>query len=112
MRVVIAFILLTGLSLSSVYAESWPPALQPGAPYAEARNWLQQHGWQPVVNARIADSSLFANEIAAQGMPEVVDCISMALDGCTFRWQNKSRRLEISTITRQLQIDKLALRKK
>lgn len=112
MRLVIAFILLTGLSLSSVNAESWPPVLQPGAPYAAARDWLQQHGWQPVVNAQIADSSLFANEIAAQGMPEVVDCISMALDGCTFRWQNKTRRLDITTITRQLQIDTLTTRKK
>lgn len=98
------------LPFSPALAQDWPAELQPGAAYPQARAWLLQQGWQPVVNQHINDSSLFANEIAAQGMPEVVDCISMALDGCSFRWQKNRRRLDISTITRQLHIDQVTAR--
>ena len=37
-----------------------------------------------------------------QGLVEVVDCISMELDGCQFRFSKGKQVLELKTITRPI----------
>lgn len=79
--------------------------------YADVKASLIQHGWQPFKNLQIEQSSLYALEVYEQGYTEVVDCISMALDGCTFKFTRKNRLLEINTITRQLLVVSHAVKK-
>lgn len=81
------------------------PKITAGSSYADAKQQLIAQGWQPLPNPDIAQSSLYAQALAEQGMPEVVDCISMALDGCRFRLIKKKQVLEITTITRQLSVE-------
>lgn len=97
---------LMGFALSTHARESLP-AIAAGTPYAEAKQQLLALGWQAVPNANIGDSSLYAQSLAEQGMPEVQDCISMALDGCIFQFRKQSRLLEVHTITRQLAVEHL-----
>ncbi len=83
-----------------------------GMPYNEAKKMLITQGWHGLHNQQIESSSLYANEIYNQGMTEVVDCISMELDGCRFYFQKKSQLLEIKTITRQLTVDSFRIIKR
>ena len=76
--------------------------IQQDMKYADLRALLIEKGWVPLRNLKIDESSLYAQEIYDLGHTEVVDCISMALDGCKFRFKQKNRMLEINTITRQL----------
>lgn len=86
--------------------------LKEGMPYEEAKNALIAQGWQAVENKQIDRSSLYAVEIYNQGMTEVLDCISMELDGCRFRFQKGTEILEIKTITRRLTFDSFKMIKK
>lgn len=79
--------------------------------YAELRTSLIEKGWMPLNNLKIIQSSLYAQEISDQGYTEVVDCISMALDGCTFRFKKKNALLEINTITRRLIVESHMIKK-
>lgn len=85
--------------------------IQQDMKYADLRASLIEKGWLPLKNLKIQESSLYAQEIYEQGHTEVVDCISMALDGCTFRFKQKNRILEINTITRQLLVKSHILKK-
>lgn len=102
------FIGLVGAALPSHAGEALPQ-IASGTPYTEAKQQLLALGWQAVPNANIGDSSLYAQSLAEQGMPEVQDCISMALDGCTFHFRKQKRLLEVHTITRQLAVEHLQL---
>ena len=66
-------------------------------------------GWKPLVNSKITNSSLYAQELFDKGSTEVVDCISMEIDGCAFRFIKNKKILEIRTITRDLKVDKVNL---
>lgn len=86
--------------------------IQAGLPYDQAKASLIAHGWTPVVNSKIAHSSLYAQEIFEKGSTEVVDCISMELDACSFRYIKNNKTLEVRTITRELKVDKVNFIKK
>lgn len=86
--------------------------IKPGLPYAEVKAILTDKGWKPIKNTHITGSSLYAQEIYLQGMEEVVDCVSMELDACKFRFAQGSKILEIKTITRQLRVDSFHTAKK
>jgi len=75
--------------------------IKPGLLHQEIRPSLLAKGWQPVANPAIQNSSLYAQEIHALGLTEVVDCISMELDACTFQYRKKHQVLTIKTITRR-----------
>ena len=99
------------LSLSA-HANTDPFPIQAGLPYDQAKASLIAHGWTPVVNAKIGHSSLYAQEIFEKGSTEVVDCISMELDACSFRYIKNNKTLEVRTITRDLKVDKFNFIKK
>jgi hypothetical protein len=88
-------------------ANSLPTFVEVGISYEQAKTSLIADGWKPVVNAEILRSSLYAQEIFEHGSTEVVDCISMELDACSFRFIKNNRPLEIRTITRELKVDKV-----
>jgi hypothetical protein len=90
---------------SSAFADNDLSLIKEGKPYQEVKAALSDKGWRPIKNARIAQSSLYAQEIYDQGMTEVTDCVSMELDACLFRFTKNSQILEIKTITRQLTVD-------
>lgn len=85
--------------------------LEAGRSYPDAKTALLDKGWKPIKNKRIGYSSLYAQEIYAQGMEEVVDCVSMELDACVFRYAKNNQVLEIRTITRNLTLDSFKLKK-
>ncbi len=96
------------LSLSA-QASDFPSSIKSGVPYEIAKASLIAEGWKPLVNSKIQNSSLFAQEIFEKGSTEVVDCISMEIDGCEFRYIKNKKILEIRTITRDLKVDKINL---
>lgn len=99
-----------GLLLTlSAKAHQLYPSIQAGLPYDQAKAFLIGDGWTPVVNLKITHSSLYAQEIFEQGSTEVVDCISMELDACTFRYHKNNKILEVRTITRGLKVEKVNL---
>ena len=75
--------------------------IKPGMIHQELRPNLLAKGWQPVPNLAIQNSSLYAQEIHSLGLTEVVDCISMEIDACTFQYRKNKQVLTIKTITRQ-----------
>jgi hypothetical protein len=79
--------------------------------YSDVRASLIKKGWMTLNNPRVGQSSLYAQEIFDQGYTEVVDCISMALDGCQFRFKQKNVVLEINTITRKLLVESHIIKK-
>jgi hypothetical protein len=79
--------------------------VQTGSQIQEVRNLLIKRGWSPIKNLKIANSSLYGQEIYEQGLIEVKDCISMELDACWFEYTNKNQILKIKTTTRLLKID-------
>ena len=74
--------------------------IQPGLIHQALRPSLLAKGWQPVPNPAIQNSSLYAQEIHSLGLTEVVDCISMEIDACTFQYRKNKQVLTIKTITR------------
>ncbi|HQS37396.1 MAG: hypothetical protein B7Y16_07595 [Methylotenera sp. 24-45-7] len=96
----------------SAFADTDLSFIKPGLPYVDAKTILTVQAWKPVKNNRINDASLYAQEIYAQGMKEVVDCISMELDACKFRFSKGNQILEVKTITRQLSVDSFRTYKK
>lgn len=107
MKIFTQLLVVTSLSMvmHSACANVDLAMITPGLPYAEVKVDLMKKGWKPIANNRIGNSSLYAQEVFEQGMSEVVDCISMELDACTFRFAQGKQVLEIKTITRQLKID-------
>lgn len=97
---------LTCVSFACHAREALPPIAQ-GRAYSEVKQQLLDQGWQPLQNVAIDQSSLYAQTLAQQGLTEVVDCISMALDGCRFHFIRQGRVLEIQTITRQLTVENI-----
>lgn len=97
-----SFLLLASLT---VYANQDLAFLQPGVAYADARKILIDKGWKPIKNEHIDQSSLYAQDMYVQGYEEVVNCISMELDACTFRLYQNNQVLEVKTITRTLSVD-------
>ena len=96
-------LLLCGSSLANAKDELG--FIQQDMQYEEVKASLIKKGWLPIKNLKIEQSSLYAKEIYNQGNSEVVDCISMALDGCKFRFKKNNILLEINTITRQLLVE-------
>ena len=93
----------------SAKASDLPSSIKTGMPYSEAKSSLIAVGWKPVVNSKITNSSLYAQEIFEKGSTEVVDCISMEIDACAFRFIKNKKILEIRTITKDLKVDKVNL---
>ena len=93
----------------SAKASDLPSSIKTGMPYKEAKSSLIKDGWKPLVNSKITNSSLYAQEIFEKGSTEVVDCISMEIDACSFRYIKNKKILEIRTITRDLNVDKINL---
>ena len=101
------FLCLGILFTASAKAADTPSSIKTGVPYYQARASLIADGWVPVLNSKISRSSLYAQEIFEHGYAEVVDCISMELDACTFRYSKNHQVLEIRTITRELKVDRV-----
>jgi hypothetical protein len=97
--------------ISSAHAQDMTPQFNQGDAYENVKKSLITNGWKPIQNTKISRSSLYAQELYEQGMTEVVDCISMELDGCWFYFTKENHALEIKTITRQLSFEKLSIRK-
>lgn len=97
---------------STALADTHLGFLKPGQTYTDVKAALLDAGWKPIKNNRIDYSSLYAQEIYALGMEEVVDCISMELDACVFRFVKNNQVLEIKTITRQLTLDSFKTKKR
>jgi hypothetical protein len=89
-----------------------PLTLPVGLPYDQAKTALIADGWKPLTNTQISHSSLYAQEIFEKGSTEVVDCISMELDACSFRYIKNNKTLEVRTITRDLKVDNVIVIKK
>lgn len=104
-RALIIFSLL--LAMLPAKAGQVLPKITKDMAYEDAKKVLIADGWKPVHNLKISGSSLYAQELYEQGMLEVVDCISMELDGCRFYYTKKNQTLEIRTITRQLKVEKM-----
>lgn len=105
-----ALILLSGLLISFyANAENIFPIVHQGMPYEDVKKTLIADGWKPLKNQKISGSSLYAQELYALGVTEVVDCISMELDGCWFYFTKKNQTLEVKTITRQLEFETLKI---
>lgn len=107
MKTLIQLLVIALLSIvnCSVSAHAELDFIKLGLPYADVKSSLIEQGWKPIKNNRIRNSSLYAQDVFEQGMQEVVDCISMELDACTFRFSQGRQVLEIKTITRQLNVD-------
>ncbi len=101
---------LVGASLAN--ADDSFTMLHEGMPYNEARNAVMADGWQAVKNKHIERSSLYASDIYNQGLTEVVDCVSMELDACRFRFEKGDKVLVVKTITRKLTVDSYTVMKK
>ncbi len=100
------------LSTSLVNANDDLTILHSGIAYDEAKKVLIAKGWVPSKNKNINNSSLYALEIYEQGLVEVVDCISMELDACRFRFVKQNKVLEVKTVTRRLTVDSYKIMKK
>ncbi|MEY3798378.1 MAG: hypothetical protein RLZZ572_559 [Pseudomonadota bacterium] len=106
MRPLLQLISLTlTLALSThALADNGLSFIKPGLIHLNLRPSLLAKGWQPVPNRTIENSSLYAQEMHALGLIEVVDCISMEIDACTFQYRKKNQVLTIKTITRQAEV--------
>ena len=100
------------LNTSLVNAKDDLTILHSGMAYDEARKVLIAKGWVPSKNQNINNSSLYAVEIYEQGLVEVIDCISMELDACRFRFVKQNKVLEVKTVTRRLTVDSYKTMKK
>ncbi len=74
-------------------------------PYAEVRAALISQGWRPVVNNKIAESSLYAQEMATKGYAEVLNCISMERDQCEFLLKRNKRYVIVTTKEKVLEVE-------
>jgi hypothetical protein len=104
-------VLFAALLLLPYQAHAELPNFTAGQSYQEVKAELIKQGWQPVKNMKIGNSSLYAQEIYQQGMEEVVDCVSMELDGCWFKFKKGKQVLEVKTITTGLKFETIKLRK-
>jgi hypothetical protein len=86
-------------------------AFEKGVPYQDVKGDLIANGWKPLKNTKILSSSLYAQALYEQGIVEVVDCISMELDGCWFHFTKKNQIVEVKTITRALAFEKIRILK-
>jgi hypothetical protein len=100
-------LLIGGFLNVAAQAETGLPGFDHSMPYEAFKKTLIAQQWKPVNNQKISNSSLYAQELYAQGMLEVVDCVSMELDGCWFYYTKKNQTLEVRTITRQLKVEKI-----
>jgi hypothetical protein len=110
----IKYLILT-LAILFIYpaqANTSPITITSGVPYEQAKASLVADGWKPVKNSKISSSSLYAQEIFEKGLTEVLDCISMDLDACTFLYIRNNKRIIVRTITRDLKVDKVYLMNK
>jgi hypothetical protein len=103
--------LFAALFLVSLSAHAELPNFTAGQPYQEVKAELIKQGWQPVKNVKIGNSSLYAQEVYQQGLEEVVDCVSMELDGCWFKYKKGNQVLEVKTITKNLRFESMEFRK-
>jgi hypothetical protein len=101
--------LFAAVFLVSLSAHAELPNFTAGQPYQEVKAELIKQGWQPVKNMKIGNSSLYAQEVYQQGLEEVVDCVSMELDGCWFKYKKGKQVLEVRTITREFKIESIKL---
>jgi hypothetical protein len=99
LNLISAFLLL--LASTQALAATDLSFIKPGLIHQALRPSLLAKGWQPVPNPAIQNSSLYAQEIHSLGLTEVVDCISMEIDACTFQYRKNKQVLTIKTITRQ-----------
>lgn len=107
MRTLLQSALIAALLLLSFQANAELPKFTDGQPYQEVKAELIKQGWQPVKNMKIGNSSLYAQEVYQQGLEEVVDCVSMELDGCWFKYRKGKQMLEVKTITTALKFESL-----
>ena len=107
MRTLIQSGSIAALLLLSFQAQAELPNFTAGQPYQQVKAELIKQGWQPVKNTKIGNSSLYAQEVYQQGLEEVVDCVSMELDGCWFKYRKGKQLLEVKTITKKLNFDSL-----
>jgi hypothetical protein len=101
---------IAAMLLLSFQAHAELPNFTAGQPYQEVKAELIKQGWQTVKNAKVGNSSLYAQELYQQGLEEVVDCVSMELDGCWFKYKKGKQALEVKTITEQLRFESLKIR--
>ena len=76
-------------------------------PYDQVRASLMSQGWKPLVNNKIDESSLYAQEVAAKGYAEVLNCISMERDQCEFLLQKNHRYIIVTTKEKALEVESI-----
>jgi hypothetical protein len=105
MKILINMLVIALIANNTAFANTDLSFIKSGMTYTELKATLIEKGWKPSKNKRIAQSSLYALEIYEHGMEEVIDCISMELDACKFRFTQGNQVIDIKTITRQLSVD-------
>jgi hypothetical protein len=103
--------LIATLLLLPFQAHAELPTFTAGQPYQEVKAELIKQGWQPVKNTKIGNSSLYAQEVYQQGLEVVIDCVSMELDGCWFKFRKGKQQLEVKTITKQIRFEALSYKR-
>ena len=83
-----------------------------GLPYSEARQVLLNEGWRSVQNQKISYSSLYAQDVAQSGYPEVSDCISMERDQCTFALIKNRQKIIVTTKEKSLYVESIKYQKR
>jgi hypothetical protein len=81
-------------------------------PYDEVRMTLINQGWKPFINNNIADSSLYAQDLASKGYVEVLNCISMERDQCEFLLKRNQRYIIVTTKEKNLGVESIKSIKK
>ena len=100
---------IAALLLLSLQANAELPNFTAGQPYQEVKTELIKQGWLPVKNLKIGNSSLYAQEVYQKGLEEVVDCVSMELDGCWFKFKKGKQMIEVKTITKKIIFESIKL---
>ncbi len=93
------FVLLT--SASDLAAAPLPAK---DIPYGKVRDQLMSAGWRPAKNKRINEASLYAQDVFNNGLTEVVDCVSMEMDGCRFSFSKGHQTLLVDTYGKDLKV--------
>ncbi|MDG1445148.1 MAG: hypothetical protein P8Q15_02200 [Methylophilaceae bacterium] len=78
-------------------------------PYALVRAGLMSEGWQTMTNSSVQESSLYAQDVYAQGYVEVLNCISMERDQCQFVFSKNKQRIVVTTKEKAFNVESIAV---
>lgn len=104
-RYMIRFLMILILLGTPILASTKSIPIYPEQIYVDAKAALVKQGWKPVINLKIQESSLYAQDVYNLGILEVVDCISMERDSCLFRFSKNKKVSEVKTFGKDLKVD-------